>query len=51
MRGYKELDDGSGRKLSKQEIEEQKNEQKRHRDVVSFSTAFVQALLALGAGV
>ena len=48
LRGYKELDDGSGRKLSRQEIEEQKKKQARHRDVLQFSTAFVQALLALG---
>ena len=35
-------------KLSRQEIEEQKKKQARHRDVLQFSTAFVQALLALG---
>ena len=50
VRSYQELDDGSDRRLSKQEIEEQKKRQSRHRDVLNFSAAFVQELLALGVG-
>ena len=50
IRSYQELDDGSDRRLSKQEIEEQKKRQSRHRDVLNFSAAFVQELLALGVG-
>ena len=38
----------AGPQRSRQEIEEQKKKQARHRDVLQFSTAFVQALLALG---
>jgi hypothetical protein len=44
MRGYRVL---GGGELPKKDIEEQANEQKRHRDVLNFSSAWIRSLLAL----
>jgi hypothetical protein len=44
MRGYRVL---GGGELPKKEIEEQATEQKRHRDVFSFSSEWIRSLLAL----
>jgi len=44
MRGYRVL---GGGELPKKEIEEQAKEQKRHRDVLNFSSAWIRSLLAL----
>ena len=48
MRSYRALDDGSDAALPKAEIEKQKEEAKRHRDVLHFSHAWVKELLGLG---
>ena len=47
MRSYRALDDGSDAALPKAEIEKQKEEAKRHRDVLHFSHAWVKELLGL----
>jgi hypothetical protein len=44
LRGYRVL---GGGELPKKDIEEQAKEQKRHRDVLNFSSAWIRSLLAL----